>query len=1282
MKYVKSKNVLIACTLSTFLVQITGSVYSLAAKPAKITSFAAKPTLKTVPPVTITIPVLLTDIALGDVQYHSTDSDHSFIDALNRGETFTETIQADGTLTLKSSSTLAKGQFPTDPSQIYYKCAGDFAYKNITVHYGTTVTIQGTAPNIPTVHITIPGQLEGLVLGNKSYTAASYKDLFAAFNRGAIFTGVVDYMGDLAIYSKESYPYQIIGSITDSADQISYMCTGDANYANTKVSAGTSITMQVINAPPPPETSVTFITPANVIDIQLNGTSGYSNFSNKTDFIAALNTGATFTGVIADNPKGALTLTNADKSKTFTGTFNGMPKNILYQCLNDLTYTASNPATYGTKITIKGTNAPPPAPAKPIVFTIPANVTNITLVDVGSDFSDKTALISALNKGQTFTGTITNGGALTLTNADKSISSQGVFLNSDPKSISYQCSGDTAPTIKSVTKGATVTIIGSIPPPPPPPTTKTVTITVPAGTISFGDITILGTGAATNINNDFSKFNNDLLINGLQVTGVVTDQEITWKYSGKSFSSSANSKPTGLAVYANPKNPIANPNKPNDPPNFMFNVGDTINIMGIKAPSVTINIPANLQDLTLGKNSLVNSYPAIVAALNNGETFTGTIDLNKTLTLKSKTSSTIATGTFWTENQIAYFCTGDKEYTHSVILNPGTIVTITGTKTPPPVTIIIPSTVSEILLGGTANSSFDNTTTLLDVINKGETVVGTINSSNALTLASATTAKIATGTFVTKPNQISYRCVGDAGYTNISVNPGTFVTITLNKAFTIDLTTTTGFANFTNFNLVTASGKQATSSGSIDPLLSELSNMVRSGTIYGKCSQSSTTSANGTKVELYDDQDRKHLLATFTSPETVAWIAWTTNNNTNSDGKLNINILYIAQQNDTFQITIKYPPATTAFLAINPFITLDMYKSNNSNTSIIFFSKFNAALAISNKDTPSNPRQAAVDNDHIFLPALSDCVNNPYAYIGNNNYAPLFNSPRYIYGKFSNNGATLQLYKDQAYQNGIGTFKLPSPQKGEYIYKLLWHTDAYTPSNSTNDPRVGPNGNIRYWVLFDENIAQNNGSFIIELINPNDRGYKTLSQITDFTNLTFVDTNNNTVTFTSIVLNRINTIYQCKDNPATTSNDSLIEQALDLADNSSGDGYDHSHGYHPRMLMYHTSNKIVCVCSYNNMRVRSYETAASIAKRAAAAATLHTTTFSCNLEYQEMASQDPTYEMEIDNFIININIRNVPLLLAPILNDQVFFYLDAGFSPQGGSEETKPYITDSTVPCS
>lgn len=161
-----------------------------------------------------------------------------------------------------------------------------------------------------------------------------------------------------------------------------------------------------------------------------------------------------------------------------------------------------------------------------------------------------------------------------------------------------------------------------------------------------------------------------------------------------------------------------------------------------------------------------------------GEQLTGTITSTApfSLTLQNADKSVTVTGKFVTESrQISYRCSGDAGYTDTVVL-PGTNVTIKGTKTE--IRIVNFGQLTNILLGGTENSEFSNKNDLIGHINSGEKFVGTINSNKVLILKSPTSTTTATGTFVTKPNQISYKCAGQVDYyINIPVNYGTTVII-------------------------------------------------------------------------------------------------------------------------------------------------------------------------------------------------------------------------------------------------------------------------------------------------------------------------------------------------------------------------------------------------------------------------------------------------------------------------------------------------------------------------
>ncbi len=479
-------------------------------------------------------------------------------------------------------------------------------------------------------------------------------------------------------------------------------------------------------------------------------------------------------------------------------------------------------------------------------------------------------------------------------------------------------------------------------------------------------------------------------------------------------------------------------------------------------------------------------------------------------------------------------------------------------------------------MGGTANSFFDRNDSLIADLNNGETFTGKIDISGSLVLTTPDHGMTyeASGTFITQPNQISYKCYGDAGYTDVHVTIGTVVTIigtkTLpptNTNFTLNTTTIPGFTNFTAFSLVTALGKHADPVGNNEPLFGELSNMIQSNFLYGKCSKNSTTSANGTKIEFYDDQDHQNLLATFSSTETVAWIEWTTNNKINSDGKQNINIYSISQQNGTFKIAIKYPPSTTSGLKVDPFITTAMYDNltKDNQNKVNFFSGFNNAIAMS-----SNGQKLTIDNKSTFTIVLNECINKIYSYA----HSAKFNSPRYIYCQFSQTGTILQFYSDQEHTRGIGTFAISNHQKGEYIYKLVLNTDAFMPNNPTMNNIV---------IFFSANMAKNNSSFVIELVNPNDNAYKTLSLPTNFksfNNLTFYDVDGNKIVIEKSTTDIFNAATVADGSPDTLS--AWVIDYVRKNECTKGNQYE-SYIYHPFIVIYYESQKITIWNFYNYM---------------------------------------------------------------------------------------------------
>lgn len=175
MKIVKSKNILITCILSMFLEQITYSVYSPIAKPAKlatpiakpnqiakptpkpIAKFAAqavkptaklvaKPSLKTPPPATIIAHAKLRDFSMGGQTSVDPTTYPALLAAINNGETATGTVESNGSLTLTSSISKISSTSRSFalPNKIYYFCEGDAGYAacDTPVDSGTFITIK------------------------------------------------------------------------------------------------------------------------------------------------------------------------------------------------------------------------------------------------------------------------------------------------------------------------------------------------------------------------------------------------------------------------------------------------------------------------------------------------------------------------------------------------------------------------------------------------------------------------------------------------------------------------------------------------------------------------------------------------------------------------------------------------------------------------------------------------------------------------------------------------------------------------------------------------------------------------------------------------------------------------------------------------------------------------------------------------------------------------------------------------------------------------------------
>ncbi len=681
------------------------------------------------------------------------------------------------------------------------------------------------------------------------------------------------------------------------------------------------------------------------------------------------------------------------------------------------------------------------------------------------------------------------------------------------------------------------------------------------------------------------------------------------------------------SVYSPAAKPVAKPAKLAPP------VTKPVTKPTLKAATpVTIKIPVLLNDILLGSttNDLFDKQKDLIMALNNGETFTGTIEPKNsgaTLTLTgSGPDKLTTTGTFKTEPaQISYSCDGTGYI--NVRVTSGTAVTIIGTKTPSPITFTTPALLYDFVLGGSANSHVNDPTLLIEHLNNGETFTGTIVNGGVLTLKSATAT--VTGTFKTNPVQISYMCNG-TGYTNIPVFPGATITIIGTKTpqpITIKIS-----APLNDFVLGGTKNSYVN-----DPTL--LIKHLNNGETF-----TGTIEPNGSLT-------LKSATATVTGTfETkVNQISYKCDNT----GYINVPVTLGAT------VTIIGMPSS-GIHQIDPFvITLDVYKGliSTDKASVTFFSRFDAVLALSNYDTPSDPRQANADNPAYFLQSLSDCVNNAYNYDGNNLLSPKFNDKRYIYGQFSNGGKTLQLYKDSDHSEIIGTFSLPNQKHpNEYIQKLLWHTDAHIPPHATTDSRVDPNGNVRYWVTFDDqNAAILGGKIVIELINPNDSAYKELSQITDFTGLTLADSDNTKVTIDSNIEKRIHDIfYTAMDG---YDNEDLILNAYDQP--CSGYGKHYSEPYNPRILIY-TNKDLFFELSYNVMYVEAKTNNLPLIDCE-----------QCNIHYQEQPRgenwiQDIKSLKNISSIICN----GAPTLklIAPILIPQVLFYFNDNFNPNDGIE--------------
>lgn len=94
---------------------------------------------------------------------------------------------------------------------------------------------------------------------------------------------------------------------------------------------------------------------------------------------------------------------------------------------------------------------------------------------------------------------------------------------------------------------------------------------------------------------------------------------------------------------------------------------------------------------------------------------------------------------------------------------------------------------------------FDNTSTatsdLIYALNRGEQFSGTITSTLPGSLTLQSSSLKVTGAFASQPNQISYKCAGDAGYTNVPLKLGTNVTIVGPKLTPENITITLAYGN-------------------------------------------------------------------------------------------------------------------------------------------------------------------------------------------------------------------------------------------------------------------------------------------------------------------------------------------------------------------------------------------------------------------------------------------------------------------------------------------------------
>lgn len=692
-------------------------------------------------------------------------------------------------------------------------------------------------------------------------------------------------------------------------------------------------------------------------------------------------------------------------------------------------------------------------------------------------------------------------------------------------------------------------------------------------------------------------------------------------------------KPTVQIPKAIPAKPVAP--KKNPTSTVRLKTAESIQLT---APLENIRLVGTSEESDLSSNKAL-----VIEALNQGKTFSVMVYDNTLSLISSDNTRLSAVGRFITgPKYLSYQYQGSTEYINVPVQN-GTQVTIIGKLT---FTIInLPPNITNIQVytkmnPGVLCKTYDtDKTNLITALNKGHTFTGQL-SGGTLPLTDTTTNQTYTLCFEGKPLSIEY-FYGTTNSQLVNI-PNTETPITINgtsslpNEFTITLTKRIiniklidANSDFTNkSDLIQALNNGQTFTGNID----YQGNVTLTNSDKLITSQCSFLNGVPTSISYQYEYD-------------------TTDHNQQVEKEATITI-------------IGYQPAPTPFQS-NPFITMNMYNqlSDADKANVKFFSQFNNALAISSLSIPSNPRTTSVDNPNLFFTTITDNINTIYVqdWIRPRphpdastvfHYTPLFNAPRFIYGQFSQKGTILTFYSDSNYQNAIGTFTLASPKATEYISQLLLYTDAYMPKNPTNDPRVNTNGNIVTTIIFDKITAQNNTKFNLELINPNDNAYQNLSQITNFTNLTFRDSNKNSIQIPSSITDRLNDIYGCiNNNTIATSITNLLNQAWLKPCRNDYDCNYYSDGYHPRILISANNQQINFALSYNVMLLWWSDG-----------------WFSSDdaMSYQEQERNEYYKQPTTLNNIESIMYNGLTLNLnAPIKNNQIFFYLDTGFNKDG-----------------